>query len=97
MVQCFAGCIFSIFGPTTTFIHTKQNLVPYTQYEFRIVAKNTHGETRSSWSRQTTRQDSMLVLLELRDQNLSINCLTWRYQHFCIVDVIEFSDNSRQL
>lgn len=56
------NCIFSIFGPTTTFIHTKQNLVPYSQYEFRIVAKNTHGETKSSWSKQTTRQDSKYIV-----------------------------------
>ncbi|XP_062584554.1 usherin-like isoform X1 [Saccostrea cucullata] len=49
--------IYDIFGPTTTFLHTKQNLVPYTPYEFRVVAKNTHGDTKSSWSKQTTRQD----------------------------------------
>lgn len=64
------NCIFSIFGPTTTFIHTKQNLVPYSQYEFRIVAKNTHGETKSSWSKQTTRQDSKYIV---NKKQLSIN------------------------
>ena len=34
---------------------------PFTRilYEFRIVAMNTHGETRSRWSKQTTCQDDM--------------------------------------
>ncbi|KAK3093068.1 hypothetical protein FSP39_010666 [Pinctada imbricata] len=47
----------SIFGPTTTFLHTKQGLKPYTRYEFRIKATNSHGSSYSPWAKQTTRQD----------------------------------------
>ena len=48
----------SIFGPTASFTYTKENLIAYTEYEFRLVAENSIGATRSDWVTATTRQDS---------------------------------------
>ncbi|KAH3846702.1 hypothetical protein DPMN_089004 [Dreissena polymorpha] len=49
--------IQDIFGPTTSFTYTKENLVAYTPYDFRLVAENSNGVTRSDWVTATTRQD----------------------------------------
>ncbi|XP_060070524.1 usherin-like [Ylistrum balloti] len=46
-----------IFGPTTSFIYTTRDLVPYTVYEFRMKAFNSYGYTLSNWISHRTRQD----------------------------------------
>ncbi|XP_021347323.1 usherin-like [Mizuhopecten yessoensis] len=46
-----------IFGPTTSFIHTTRDLVPYTVYEFRMKAFNSYGYTLSNWISYRTLQD----------------------------------------
>ncbi|XP_053408878.1 usherin-like [Mercenaria mercenaria] len=49
--------VADIFGPTTSFTYTMENLVAYKEYEFRLVAENSNGLTRSDWVTATTRQD----------------------------------------
>lgn len=48
----------SVFGPTTSYIYTKQQLKPYKEYDFRIKATNSHGSTYSPWVMLVTLQDS---------------------------------------
>lgn len=48
----------SVFGPTTSYIYTKQQLKPYKEYDFRIKATNSHGSTYSPWVMIVTLQDS---------------------------------------
>ena len=49
---------FSLFDhPTTASSFLKTGLLPYTDYQFRIVAMNAYGETVSAWSSITTKQD----------------------------------------
>ncbi|XP_052767673.1 usherin-like isoform X2 [Mya arenaria] len=49
--------IEDIFGPTTSFTYTKENLVAYKEYDFRLVTENSNGMTQSDWVTATTRQD----------------------------------------
>ncbi|XP_041351149.1 usherin-like [Gigantopelta aegis] len=49
--------IQDVFGPTTTFSYVKENLLPFTVYEFRLQAKTSEGTTSSDWVSQVTRQD----------------------------------------
>uniref|UniRef100_A0A2C9JJ39 Usherin n=1 Tax=Biomphalaria glabrata TaxID=6526 RepID=A0A2C9JJ39_BIOGL len=50
------------FGPTTTLSYTKMNLVPYTEYKFRIIASNSYGDTTSDWSSVVTKQDKPALI-----------------------------------
>ena len=61
----------SVFGPTTSYIYTKQQLKPYKEYDFRIKATNSHGSTYSPWVMLVTLQDSELNYHMI----LSILCL----------------------
>ncbi len=35
----------------------KEGLEPFTEYEFRLIASNPHGQTETLWQTTTTRQD----------------------------------------
>ncbi|ESO94175.1 hypothetical protein LOTGIDRAFT_118598, partial [Lottia gigantea] len=49
--------IQDIFGPTSTLLFTKENLLAFTTYQFRVKASNTRGSTISEWASQVTKQD----------------------------------------
>ena len=62
LLSCHLLLFFcSIFGPTTSFTYTKETLVAYMEYEFRLVAENSFGATRSDWVTAVTRQDSEYI------------------------------------
>ena len=48
----------SIFGPTITLRYVKNDVLPFTEYKFRVVVRNTYGPTYSPWVSIVTLQDS---------------------------------------
>ena len=49
--------------PTTSTTFLKDNLQPFTEYEFRLVASNTYGSTQTPWVVITTKQDSKCIVV----------------------------------
>ncbi|XP_076463865.1 usherin-like [Babylonia areolata] len=45
------------FGATTTLTYSKKGLLPFTSYQFRVVASNSKGSTPSTWVANSTLQD----------------------------------------
>lgn len=44
--------------------YTKTGLVPFTQYDFRVIASTSYGESESNWTSITTKQDSRFDFIE---------------------------------
>ncbi|GFR82563.1 usherin, partial [Elysia marginata] len=45
------------FGPTVTLSYTKTNLLPYKEYFFRVIVRNSIGQTVSDWASVVTQED----------------------------------------
>ena len=54
--------------PTTASTFLKEDLQPFTTYEFRLVAINSYGDTYSQWATVTTMQDSTYIFIALIKQ-----------------------------